>query len=204
MDYALRSVPFPPMTEADYFALDAASPLKHEFVNGEVYSMAGASERHNTIAGNLFVKLHTAHGRGACRPFMGDMRLRLARSTSTYYYPDVMLVCDPLDADPLMKTLPCLVAEVTSPSTEGTDRREKLAAYLAMPSLREYLILSHIEARVDLYQRGDSGDGADPQWRYSCLRGEDSFALTCLDLTLTVPELFAGVRFEPVVDLDAL
>jgi Uma2 family endonuclease len=70
-----------------------------------------------------------------------------------------------------------------------------------MPSLREYLILSHIEARVDLYQRGDA---ADPQWRYSCLRGEDSFALTCLHLTLTVPELFAGVTFEPVVDLDAL
>lgn len=194
MGYALKSVPFPPVTAGDYFALDAASPLKHEYVNGEVYAMAGASERHNTIAGNLFVKLHTAPGRTRCRPFMGDMRLRLARG-ATYYYPDVMLVCDPLDVDPLVKTQPCLVAEVTSPSTEATDRREKLAAYLAMPSLREYLILSHLEARVDLYQRSESNDG---QWRYSCLRGDDVLPLSCLDLALSVADLFTGVTFDPL------
>ena len=194
MGFAVKSVPFPPISEQDYFDIDAASALKHEFVNGEVYAMAGATERHNTIAGNFFVRLHTAPGRSSCRPFMGDMRLRLARG-SAYYYPDVLLVCDPLDVDPIVKTSPCLVAEVTSISTEATDRREKLAAYLAMPSLREYLILSHVEARVDLYQRDDESEG---QWRYSCLRGDDAFALACFPLTLTVAEIFAGVMFDPV------
>ncbi len=158
--------------------------------------MAGANGRHNKIAGNLFVKLHTAPRRSVRHPFMGDMRLRLSRGT-TYYYPDVMLVCDPLDVDPLVKTQPCLVAEVTSPSTEATDRREKLAAYLAMPSPREYLILSHLEARVDLYQRSESNDG---QWRYSCLRGDDVLPLSCLDLTRNVAELFTGVTFDPLDD----
>lgn len=196
MGLALKSVPFPPVSEAEYFALDAASAQKHEFVNGEVYAMAGANERHSAIAGNLFVRLHTAPERGSCRPFMSDMRLRLARG-STYYYPDVMLVCDPMDSDPIVKTRPCLVAEVTSPSTEATDRREKLAAYLAMPTLREYLIVSHLEPRVDLYQRADANDA---QWRYSCLRGDDAFALGDLALTLNVADIFAGVTFDAVND----
>lgn len=124
------------------------------------------------------------------------MRLRLARGT-TYYYPDVMLVCDPLDVDPLVKTQPCLVSEVTSHSTETTDRREKLAAYLAIPSLREYLILSHLEARVDLYQQSELTDG---QWRYSCLRGDDGLPLACLYLTLNLADLFIGVTFDPIDD----
>ncbi len=82
-----------PVDEADYLRREEAASSKHELVGGEIYAMAGASERHNRISGNIFFHLRTATRGKACRAFMADMKLRLAAST-TYYYPDAMLVCD--------------------------------------------------------------------------------------------------------------
>ncbi|MDO5623231.1 MAG: Uma2 family endonuclease [Pseudomonadota bacterium] len=180
-----------PWTEHDYLHHEATARQRHEFVHGSLYAMAGASERHNTIAGNIFARLHTARRGGPCRPFIGDMKLRLD-SGSLYYYPDVMLVCSPQDDAPLVKTAPCLVAEVTSPSTEVTDRREKLAAYLKLASLREYLIVSHTAPRIDVYQR--PGPIGEP-WQHAVLGGGESVALLCLPLTLAVDEVYADVDF---------
>ena len=185
----MGQVALKPWTESDYLAHEAAARQRHEFVHGSLHAMAGASERHNTIAGNLFARLHAARRGGPCRPFIGDMKLRLD-SGGLYYYPDVMLVCNPQDDDPLVKTTPCLVVEVTSPSTEMTDRREKLAAYLKLALLREYLIVSHESPCIDFYQR--PGHIGEP-WQHGSLGAGESLALRCLPLT--VDEVYADVDF---------
>lgn len=190
MSYALLK----PLTEFDYLAAEERASTKSEFLYGVIHAMAGASERHNIIALNFAAACHAARRGSSCRPFMGDMRLRLDGG-NLYYYPDVLLVCDPQDADPMFKSQPCLLAEVTSPSTEGIDRREKLGAYLKIPSLREYLIIAQDRMAVELYQRSASDQGSS--WHYAQLGAADSFTSVCMPLTLSVAQIYADVQFEP-------
>ena len=185
MGYALVK----PVSEQDYLHAENLSRTKHEYIFGVVYAMAGASERHNTIAGNLFAACHSARKNGPCKPFMGDMRLRIGNGQS-YYYPDVMLVCDGTDNDPMFKSRPCMVAEVTSPSTEGQDHREKLQAYTAIPSLQEYLIVSQDTMQIDHYLRANATD-----WMHSTLKSGDVLELRCMQLVTTVDAVYANVEF---------
>ena len=178
-----------PISEAAYLAAEAQSTVKHEFVGHQAHAMAGASERHNTIAGNLFAACHGSQ-RGACRPFIGDMRLRLDGG-ATYYYPDAMLVCDPQDQDPMFKTSPCMVAEVMSPSTMLLDRREKLIAYQKLPMLRECLMIAQDEILVEHYRRIDMRD-----WGMSTFGPADTLELTCIPLNMSVADLYRGIDFS--------
>ncbi|MBS4096441.1 MAG: Uma2 family endonuclease [Sulfuricella sp.] len=174
------------LSEAEYLAMEAQSPVRHELVGGQVYAMAGASARHNRIAGALYAKLLTAAG-ADCQVFISDVKLR-ADDFPTYYYPDVMLVCDPSDDDALVKTRPCLLAEVLSPTTEATDRREKLAAYRRLSSLREYLLLSQDEPRIEIYRRRGLAE-----WLVETLGAEDVLHIDCLSAEVSVSELYRGI-----------
>jgi Uma2 family endonuclease len=109
-----------PVDEAAYLRGEETAASKHEFVGGEIYAMAGANERHNRIAGNIFFHLRSATRGKPCRAFVADMKLRLAGGT-TYYYPDAMLVCDPDDDHPIYKQSPCPIAEVLTPATATVD-----------------------------------------------------------------------------------
>ena len=125
-----------PLSEDDYLRQETGAEIKHELVSGEAYAVAGASERHNRIALNIVYHLRTITRGKACRAFMADMKLRIAAS-STFYYPDVMLVCNPADDHPIYKQVPCLIAEVLSPATANVDMREKVASvsHIAQPAL---------------------------------------------------------------------
>ena len=174
------------ITEADYLNGESRAKEKHEYVAGEIFAMAGASERHNRIAGNIFFHLRLATRGHSCRAFMADMKLRIARHRS-YYYPDVMLVCDDSDNHPIYKTAPCFIAEVLSPSTATTDQREKWLHYQAIPSLRYYLLVDadHLSAR--LLTRV-----AEDRWTEQMLDREDFIEMACGDarLTLTLDDLY--------------
>lgn len=152
---------YQPLDEAEYLALEARSPVRHEYIAGEVFAMTGASIRHNIIAGNLYTALRT-HLRGTpCRALMEGFKLYLKKERS-YFYPDVMVTCEPrlleLDAETQLVDSPVLVVEVLSPFTEGIDRREKLRAYRTLPSLKEYALVSQDECKVELHRRrGDIG-----------------------------------------------
>lgn len=177
-----------PLTEHDYLARENAALEKSEFVYGMIHAMAGAAERHNILALNLASAVLIAARQGKrCRPFTNDMRLRL-EGGNLYYYPDVMLVCNPQDDDPMFKSQPCMLAEVASPSTAAVDRREKLAAYLRIASLREYLIVAQDEMAVDLYQRSTGAD-----WHHSHLTAPDTFSSVCVPLSLTVAQMYEGL-----------
>jgi Uma2 family endonuclease len=140
----------------DYLRAEAQAEFRHEYVAGGVFAMAGGSERHNRIAGNVYVRLRSQIRGTGCRVFISDMKLRIDASRSVYY-PDVMLSCDEGDTHPLYKTSPCLVVEVLSPSTATTDRREKRLAYLALPSVQAYLLVDADSRRVEHVQRHEQG-----------------------------------------------
>ena len=127
------------LSAQDYLAWEAAQPERHEFVDGEVFAMAGAEDRHVTVTGNVYMALRQ-HLRGTpCRTFMADMKVQ-AHADSSYFYPDVLVTCSAADADSRqIKREPRLIVEVLSPSTEAYDRGEKFLRYRQIPSLTEYV-----------------------------------------------------------------
>ncbi len=168
------------ISEAEYLALEAQSPLKHEYVAGGIYAMTGASLRHNVIALNIAALLR-AHLRGSpCRTFMSDAKLRVNKLNS-YYYPDVMVTCDPghqniTPGDTVIEA-PRLVVEILSNSTEATDLREKLLAYRSLPSMLEYVLVRQEVASVEIHRRhGDIG------WQIITLSPGDPVELNSVEL----------------------
>ena len=190
-----------PMTEDDYLACEALATVRHEFVRGKMYAMAGGSANHNRIAVNLttYCNLQAAE---SCQTFASDMKLRVELGAA-YYYPDVMLVCDPQDSEAYFKTSPCMVAEVLSPGTELTDRREKWAAYQNLPSLHHYLLLAQDRPHIEVYQRVNVR-----QWGLTVLELDDTLDLglcghasTTGSIRIPVKDIYRGVDFSaaPVV-----
>lgn len=182
-----------PLTVEEYLAFEAASPERHEFVDGEIYAMSGAFRRHSKIAMNIAARVwNTAH-RGPCRVHRGEVKARIGR---IYYYPDVMVACGPEPDDPHLEDAPCLVVEVLSPSTESTDRREKLMVYRRLASLGTYLVVDQDRRLVDRYWR--DADDAGGGWRHATLDGEGTVALPCpAGFTLTLDEIYEGVELPP-------
>ena len=123
----------------EYLAGEEYSSVRHEYVAGYVYAMTGASETHNLMAGNLHAALH-AHLRGKpCRVFVNDMKVRV---DDDFYYPDLLVCCDPADNAAYYKTRPILLIEVLSPTTEPADTLEKRIAYQTLESLQEYVLVA--------------------------------------------------------------
>ena len=175
------------MSAEEFLAWDAHEPVKHEFVRGEVFAMAGAEERHVTTALNVAMALRT-HLRGTpCRTFMSDMKLRV-EAADCYYYPDVLVTCGAADTDPLVKREAVLVVEVLSPSTAAFDRGDKFADYRLLPSLREYLLLDPDKRRGDLYRKG--GDGL---WVLHPFGSDEAVRLDSVGLTLEAQALWEDV-----------
>jgi Uma2 family endonuclease len=146
-------------TRHEYLALEAASNVKHEYLDGQIYAMAGGSPDHAglqaAVTGLLFPQLRA----GRCRAYGSDLRIHvLATGLSTY--PDVTIVCGPREIDPADKnsvTNPTVLVEVLSPSTEDYDRGEKFAHYKHIPTLLQYALVSQEEHRVEVWTRGAEG-----------------------------------------------
>jgi len=181
-------MPVGPMSVEEYFDFEERSPVRHEYVEGEVYAMSGVTRRHNDIAGNIYIRLRGAARRGPCRVHMSDVRLRIG---GIFYYPDVMAACGPEPADERIEDAPCIVVEVLSFSTEKIDRREKLMTYKRLRSLGAYLIVDQEQRRVDRYWC----EGA--VWRREAITDTGSVPIPCAALggiALTLDEIYEGVR----------
>ncbi|AHE98262.1 Uma2 family endonuclease [Thioalkalivibrio paradoxus] len=171
----------------EYLAGELVSETRHEYLGGEVYAMVGASDRHGLIAGNLFAALRPRLRGTPCQLFMADMKLRVRVAGDTaFYYPDLLLSCDPEDRETYYRTRPCLVVEVLSETTERIDRREKLYAYTAIPTLQEYLLLSQDRVEAELRRR--AGDG----WEVHRIT-EGHVSLTCLGLEVPLSIIYEDV-----------
>lgn len=185
---------FPPLTPEEYLAEEAAASVKHEYVDGVAYAMAGAGERHNRIAGNAFFHFRSATRGKSCGAYMADMKLRL-QEQNLFYYPDVMLACDPEDDHPLYKTRPCVIVEVLSPSTASTDRREKWQAYRSLPSLLGYLMADSEVRRAEFYLRDAGG-----AWQHGQLQENTVFTVQCgtVQVALSLDDLYEDVQVPSV------
>ncbi|MFE1746209.1 Uma2 family endonuclease [Coleofasciculus sp. H7-2] len=141
----------------DYLEGEKISPIKHEYRQGEIYAMAGASDAHITIAGNLFALLRN-HVRGSgYRVYMAEMKARIEQA-NIFYYPDVMVTCDERDRTPDdFKRYPCLIVEVLSPTTAAFDRGEKFADYRTLETLREYVLINQERVSLECFRRNAEG-----------------------------------------------
>ncbi len=176
----------------EYLVMEAVSPVKHEYFNGEIFQMAGASYAHNiatmNISGNLFGKLKT----GNCAVVQNDMRL-LVEESGLYTYPDVMVVC----GEPELKKSrgldnllnPVLIVEVLSPSTEDYDKGEKFDHYRTIASLKEYVLVWQDEKRVGRYTRQEDGS-----WNLKDFIGDDAvIELLSVKCSLSMEEIYDKV-----------
>lgn len=175
----------------DYIALEeylaGDGDVRSEYINGQVYAMAGTSETHNTICAELFVSLY-GHLPADCRAWQSDMKLQSENKGKQFvYYPDIMVACGENDADPYVRTNPLLLVEVLSPSTQRTDLIEKLENYSAIPSLMEYLVVAQDVPLVRLYRRRTA-------WQMETYYAEDSVEIESLPMTLPVEAIYQRVR----------
>ena len=159
MGQAMRKLMY---DEFEYLESEIQAPVKREFVAGAVYAMAGATAWHNRISLNVATRLDAATRGTPCEVFMADMKVKVEAHRS-FYYPDVLLACEPDDDQPLYRTRPCLIVEVFSPSTAGIDEREKWHHYRDIPTLRHYLLVDSESRQVRLRTRAGS-DWLDRPW----------------------------------------
>ena len=177
------------MSVEDYLAFEERSPVKHEYVAGEVYKMSGVTTRHNLITLNIVGPLrHAARSRG-CKVFATDVKLRAA--ADRFYYPDVMVACGKAADVELIIEAPSVIVEVTSPSTRATDRREKLDAYRRIPSLSVYLIVDQRRRQVLAYSREAGGE-----WLREEIRGDGEVPV--LGTSITLDEIYEDIELPPL------
>lgn len=170
-------------SEEDYLASEQVSDVKREFIDGQVYAMAGASYNHNCVSVNMLGELAN-HLKGTpCVTFMADMKVKLGRD---YVYPDVLVDCSKMRGDDLFATAPVIIIEVLSRSTRKTDMTTKLIRYINLPSLQEYVL---IEADMVLVQVMRRSKGWMPEYFFL----GDEVYFESIDLRLPVEAIYDRV-----------
>ncbi len=175
---------------AEYLALEAASNVKHEYLAGQIYGMAGGSPEHAALAAAVVGLLFPQLGAGRCRAFSADLRVRV-EATGLSTHPDVTVVSGPRQAaadDAHAVTNPTLLVEVSSPSTEEYDRGDKFEHYRRIPTLRQYAIVSHRERRVSVFTRAD-----DDAWVEAQALDGEVLELTSIGAHLDVRALYDAI-----------
>lgn len=173
-----------PISVEEYLEGEKYSDTRHEFIDGELYDMVGATEAHVQIAVAFVAALHR-HLRGTgCRAAMADMKFRIG---DNFYYPDVIVTCEPRSADAVFWTSPVLAIEVLSPGSVAHDTRHKRAIYTSVESLREYVLVEQDRREVRVVGRSASG------WDTAMYAGSDRLHLASVDLTISLDEIYEDI-----------
>ncbi|MEF2278852.1 Uma2 family endonuclease [Deinococcus sp. YIM 134068] len=184
------------MSEEEYLRTEPDSPIKREFFGGYVYPLhgpvvgqAGASSGHGKLTLRIGATLLFRSEGTGCSVYTADMRVNAVNPTGrrVYYYPDVVVTCETMPDEATVCHQPCLLVEVLSPSTGHTDRTDKLWAYTSLPSLQTYLIVDASKRFVRVVGRTAEG------WQETELVGEGLVPIPCLNMTLTLDDIYAGV-----------
>ena len=182
------------MTEAEYLAFEEQSEVKHEFANGKIYAMTGASWNHNVICANLSIAIGRQLIDKNCTIVPGDLRLKVT-STLSYRYPDIMVICgQPNFVDKRTDTIsnPTVIIEVLSAATALIDRNEKLREYRQIETVQIYLLVSQNEARVEKFVRQDKD-----AWVYTeTIVLEKSLDLLSIGCVLVLADVYNKVSFD--------
>lgn len=171
------------LTEDEYLASEADAEVKREYIDGQVYAMAGAGYNHNCIAANILGEFRN-HLKGTpCTTFMADIKLRIGKD---YVYPDVLVDCSKMSGDDLFSTTPVIIVEVLSRSTRKTDTTTKLIRYINLPSLQEYVLIEPDIVSVQVLRRAN-------HWLSEYYFLGDDVTFTSIGLTLKVEDIYDRV-----------
>lgn len=190
----MASNPTSKLTEEQYLALERAAEFRSEFVNGEMFAMAGGTMRHSQLQRNILSAVDQALLDSECQVFTSDFRVRVSADMSTY--PDVTIVCGkPILLDGHRDTLlnPTVIFEVLSPSTEPYDRGLKFQRYRTVSSLKEYILVDQNKVRVEQYIRGESDTWVLRDYKEL----DDNLVLHSSGVTLPLRRIYRGVEFPP-------
>jgi Uma2 family endonuclease len=187
-DIAMSSLPSYYLSPEEYLAVERRAKYKSEYVDGVMYAMAGGSERHNLIAGNLITELNIQLRAAPCRVYPSDLKVRVPNS-KRFFYPDVSVVCGETqfaDDERDVVLNPVLVVEVLSESTAAFDRGKKFQSYQQIESLQEYLLVSQDEFVVEHYLRQEDG-----HWLYTKVSGlDDAITLPNMKCQLSLKDIY--------------
>jgi len=182
------------LTPEEYLRIERAAEWKSEYIDGEMFAMAGASPRHVLIATNLAAEFRDGLRNTPCTAYTADLRVATDRRRH-YTYPDVVVACEPLQVvDDHRDTItnPTLIAEVLSEATEKYDRGAKAERYRAVPTLAEYMLVSQERVHIELYTRQPNGVWNLREWNDSGAEIE----LTSVGCRLKIAEVYAKVVFD--------
>ncbi len=177
----------------EYLTIERASEIRHEYYNGEMFAMSGATRAHNLIAGNIFVVFREQFAGRDCEAYMADMRVKVDRK-GLYTYPDLVTACNPEFEDDEFDTLtnPRVIVEVLSKSTEDYDRGTKFEMYRRLPSLQDYVLVSQDKMHVEQFQRQP-----DDRWILEEFDSpERTLAFETSNCILQVADIYTKVSFD--------
>lgn len=182
-------------TAEEYFAIDESSEFRYEYINGDMYAMAGSSMNHNEISLSMASSLRDGIKKNGkkCKTFMSDVRLYI-ENRNRYFYPDVMITCNEADIkNGKNAENPSLIVEVLSESTSDKDFGDKLFSYMQIPSLQYYLILSQEKVFIHLYERKENG------WYVQVFDGSATeIELSLLEISLSVSAIYENIIWDNV------
>lgn len=183
------------LTPEEYLEIERQAEYKSEYWNGEIFAMAGASERHVLIVTNVVAELRTQLKGRPCKVYSTDMRVNVD-ATGLYTYPDIVALCGKSEFDEgEMETLlnPTVIIEVLSPSTEAYDRGMKFEHYRTLTSLADYLLISQQAPKIEHFVRQ-----SDERWILSESSGpDDTIEIASIQCSLPLPEVYDKVEFPP-------
>lgn len=178
------------MSEEEYLEGEKIAALKHEYVDGHIYAMAGAHSNHNSLAINISSEFRNHLKGKPCRAYMSDMKVRIANG-SKYYYPDVLVNCPPVNG--YFTETPTIIVEVLSNSTRRIDETEKRLAYMQIETLEEYVLIAQDFVQIEVIRKSEG-------WKSAKYFLGDEVTFTSIGLTLSVEEIYDGVDNADMVD----
>jgi Uma2 family endonuclease len=172
-------------TFEDYVRFETTSDVRHEFVDGNLFVMAGGLKRHNYVGGMLYARLLPISVAKGCYTYINDIITKMPSGKG--YYPDVLVTCDSsLDSNRVVYR-PSILVEVLSSSTESIDRGEKWEQYQTIPSLEHYILLSQNEPVAEVFSRNDG------KWLYERLTGDSKLRFASLELEIVLSDLYQNL-----------
>jgi Uma2 family endonuclease len=184
------------MTPQEYLDWESHQQIRHEYIDGEVFAMAGGTRSHNRIAGNLFTALDSYLQPKGCEIYFADVKVQLSKS-SAYHYPDLVVTCDRRDLEAKNREseqfiqFPSLIFEVLSPSTEAYDRGGKFVQYRKLETLQEYVLIQSEQIGVECFRKNAEG-----LWVLYPYEAGETITFESIGFSLSVIDLYRQVRFN--------
>jgi Uma2 family endonuclease len=178
------------MTAEEYLQWEETQPIKHEYINGEIFAMTGGTLNHNSITLNIASSLKTHLKGKGCKVFMSDAKVKVSEK-GPFFYPDVMVTCDQRDKKSSQVVAhPSIIIEVLSPSTKGFDRGDKFKFYRQMDSLKEYVLIETESINIDVFRVNESGF-----WELHSYKENQDLILSSINFQCPMSLIYEDIEF---------